>query len=86
MVAVLAVSSPVLRSASFALFVLFSNGVPFLYTLGIKLSPSSRYHAGADVPWRYINLWVRACSSHRLLPRLSPRPCLSPTNRLALPR
>ena len=72
MVAVLAVSSPVLRSASFALFVLFSNGVPFLYTLGIKLSPSSRYHAGADVPWRYINLWVRA-------PRPMPHaPCPMP--------
>ena len=34
----LAVSSPVLRSASFALFVLFSNGVPFMYALGTERS------------------------------------------------
>ena len=83
MVAVLAVSSPVLRSASFALFVLFSNGVPFLYTLGIKLSPSSRYHAGADVPWRYINLWVRApCPMPHAPPLASPlaaQPTAQPT-------
>ena len=90
----LAVSSPVLRSASFALFVLFSNGVPFLYTLGIKLSPSSRYHAGSDVPWRYINLWVRApctmphapctvppCTVHHAPCTMHHAPC--PTSRLA---
>ena len=57
LVAVLALSSATLRAASFVLFVLFCNGVPFCYTVGVKLSVSSQYHQGADVPWEYVYLW-----------------------------
>ena len=52
----LAVASPALRATSFVLFVLFCNGVPFTYQLAAKLS-RGKYHAGADVPTRYLLYW-----------------------------
>lgn len=54
-VAVLAISSPALRAASFVLFVLFCNGLPFSYQLGARIV-GGRYHT--DVPWAYIWLWA----------------------------
>ena len=56
LVAVLSISSASLRAASFVLFVLFCNGVPFCYTVGVKLATGSRYHQ--DVPWEYVHLWA----------------------------
>ena len=54
----LSISSASLRAASFVLFVLFCNGVPFCYTVGVKLATGSRYHQ--DVPWEYVQLCARA--------------------------
>tara|TARA_B110001452_G_scaffold232128_1_gene209292 strand:+ start:364 stop:1587 length:1224 start_codon:yes stop_codon:yes gene_type:complete len=58
LVAVLSISSASLRAASFVLFVLFCNGVPFCYTVGVKLATGSRYHQ--DVPWEYVQLCAGA--------------------------
>jgi len=55
---VLSISSASLRAASFVLFVLFCNGVPFCYTVGVKLATGSRYHQ--DVPWEYVQLCAGA--------------------------
>lgn len=55
MVAVLAVSSASLRAASFVLFVLFCNGVPFAYCLGASLFGGP---AHATYPAAYLQLWA----------------------------
>ena len=56
LVAVLAVASPALRNASFLLFVLFCNGVPFIYELTVKMGSGRMWE---DVPKEYLYYWVR---------------------------
>jgi predicted membrane channel-forming protein YqfA (hemolysin III family) len=63
-VAVLSVSSPALRNVSFLLFVLFCNGVPFVYTLAAKLSSTST--GVGKVPWDYLALWAASLGTFAL--------------------
>ena len=55
LIAVLAVSSPSLRAASFVLFVAFCNGVPFSYQLLAKWGAGGL--ARDDVPGAYLGYW-----------------------------
>ena len=67
LVAVLAVASPSLRAASFVLFAIFCNGVPFLYQLtakyGGKYADDAYVAHASDVPARYVCLWAASLST-----------------------
>ena len=64
-VAVMAVASPGLRATSFLLFVLFSNGVPFLYQLGTKVFAQQQAYP-ANVDARYLQLWAASLATFAL--------------------
>ena len=51
--AVLFVASPGIRTSSFVLYVLFANGVPYIYQLVLSAADVEEY----DVPARYLVLW-----------------------------
>lgn len=57
-VAVMAVASPALRSTSFLLFVLFCNGVPFVYQISLKWFGADGPNRLNDVDPNYILLWA----------------------------
>jgi len=58
-VAVMAVASPALRATSFTLFILFCNGVPFVYQAFAKLGGG----AHADAPSRYLVMWAASLAT-----------------------